>query len=313
MWVYPASAKRDDADMNKAWVVSSILAAGVMWGCMSLFIRMLSDIGFSAFEIALGRMSAAVVVLFFILLIKDKSLLRIRPRDIVLFACMGAGVVMCYNYLYTLCVSLCDVSIAVVLFDTSPVFVVIMGAIIYKEKINGRKIIALLLAFTGCVLVSGVLGGHAVPAPAAIAAGLASGFFYGLYSILARKAAQRYHALTITFYTFLFCSIACLFVVDPRSMMDLVRANSGIGPFLACVVACTIGPYLCYNWGLQHMEAGKAAILATIEVLVGCALGIIVYSEPVSAAKILGMLLIPAAVVLLNTGPADQPASEQEQ
>ena len=68
----------------------------------------------------------------------------------------------------------------------------------------------------------------------------------------------------------------------------------GIGFF------CTILPYLCYSAGLAHMEASRAAILATVEPMVGALLGILVYHESAGPVKLLGMALIFAALVLLN-------------
>ena len=48
------------------------------------------------------------------------------------------------------------------------------------------------------------------------------------------------------------------------------------------------------------MEAGKAAIMVTVEPLVGTLLGIIAYKESANALKIAGIVLIFAAVVFLN-------------
>ena len=48
------------------------------------------------------------------------------------------------------------------------------------------------------------------------------------------------------------------------------------------------------------MEAGRAAILATSEVLVAGALGIVVYGEPSNVLKLIGMALILVSVVVVN-------------
>ena len=47
-------------------------------------------------------------------------------------------------------------------------------------------------------------------------------------------------------------------------------------------------------------EAGKAAILATVEPFVAALLGILAYHEAVTPYKLLGMAAILGAVVLLN-------------
>ncbi len=48
------------------------------------------------------------------------------------------------------------------------------------------------------------------------------------------------------------------------------------------------------------MEAGRAAILVAVEPLVGALIGILVFREDHGPLKLLGILLILAAVVLLN-------------
>ena len=47
-------------------------------------------------------------------------------------------------------------------------------------------------------------------------------------------------------------------------------------------------------------KRGKAAILSTVEPLVGAVVGIVAYGEPYDFPKILGILLILSAVLLLN-------------
>ena len=71
---------------------------------------------------------------------------------------------------------------------------------------------------------------------------------------------------------------------------------------LAIALLCTVAPYLLYTWGLQRMETGRAAILATVEPLVGALLGLFLYREDATPAKLAGMALIFLAVFLLNSG-----------
>ena len=69
--------------------------------------------------------------------------------------------------------------------------------------------------------------------------------------------------------------------------------------FLTAVITAVI-PFLCYTLGLENVEAGKAGIMATIEPLVATLVGVIVFSEPITFLSGLGILLILAAVIILN-------------
>lgn len=287
---------------DKTKATFCVLAAGVMWGCMSLFIRALTAAGFSPFEIVAGRMVVGVAVLLVIIVATDSKKLKIRLRDIWIFAYLGVIGMTLYNFFYILCINLSEASIAIVLLYTSPMFVMIMGAVLFKESVTVRKVISLAMTFLGCVLVAGVLGG--VPmTPAAFAAGLAGGFFYGTYSIVARVGLARYDALTVSFYTFVFCMIACLALSDVGSMASIVQADpSMLLWFLGIGTFCAVLPYFAYNWGLQRMDASRAAIMVTDEVLVAGALGILAYGDSVTVPKLAGMALIFFAVIVLNAG-----------
>ena len=68
---------------------------------------------------------------------------------------------------------------------------------------------------------------------------------------------------------------------------------------MTAVVTAVI-PFLAYTLGLENIEAGKARILATIEPLVATLIGVIVFREPITILSGLGILLILAAVIVLN-------------
>ena len=64
-------------------------------------------------------------------------------------------------------------------------------------------------------------------------------------------------------------------------------------------------PFLCYTLGLRSVEAGKAAILATVEPMVASLLGVAVFHEALTPLSALGILLILAAVILLSLPKKD--------
>ena len=292
--------KRGTITGDKVVATLLVLAAAAMWGCMSLFIRALTAAGFSPFEIVAGRMVVGVAVLAALMGATDRSKFRVRLRDMWIFAFLGLVGMTLYNFFYIVCINLSGASVAIVLLYTSPMFVMVIGALAFGERITLLKVVALALTFVGCVLVAGVLGGVKIE-PLALAAGLAGGFFYATYSIVGRIGLERYDALTVTFCNFAFCMVGCLALSDVSSMVSTVLADPDVVPwFLGIGIFCAVLPYLAYNRGLQRMEAGRAAILATSEVLVAGALGIVVYGEPSNVLKLIGMALILVSVVVVN-------------
>lgn len=62
--------------MKKALYLMPVLA-GIFWGSVGIFVRILTDFGMDNYTV-LGTEAVAVVILFFVILFRDKSLFRIR-------------------------------------------------------------------------------------------------------------------------------------------------------------------------------------------------------------------------------------------
>ena len=177
-----------------------------------------------------------------------------------------------------------------------------LGSVLFfKERLTLRRVAALVLAFGGCVLVSGLGGGGLTPLGLLI--GLCSGIGYGLYSILGSVALRKYEPLTVTTYAFLFSAAGSWFICRPAEMLSIASSLPPLSfalDVLSIAVVTAVAPYLLYTLGLKNTPASKAAIMATVEPLVATVLGIVVFSEPLTPAAAAGIILILAAIVLLN-------------
>ena len=295
---------------NSALPAAAIVAAGLLWGTMSLFTRPMGDLGLTPLQISFLRAALSSLILFVYLLIKDRAALRIRLRDIWMFVGTGIVSLALFNWCYFTTIEKGEASVAVCLLYTSPVFVMLFSAVLFGEQITRKKLTALVLSLLGAVLVSGLLSGAGggQMTPALFVTGIGSGLFYAMYSIFSRFALARYPFLTVVFYTFVFASLGMLPLCGAGEACR-IAAGSGGAVLLTCgiALAATILPYLFYTAGLASTENGKASILATSEILMGSLIGIFFYHEPHGAGKILGILCIFAAVVLLNTGHKKSP------
>ena len=284
-----------------------IILAGIFWGSMGLFVRRLSAIGFTPIQTVSLRMTAAAVIFLLVLLIREPSGFRVRWKDVPLFLGLGLMSVLFFTVCYFTAIEMMPLSTAAILLYTSPIWVMLMSLIFFRERLTAVKLVSLLLAFGGCVLVSGLTGGGL--SPAGLLIGLGSGIGYGLYSILGTVALKRYSPFTVTAFTFAIAAVGSWFVCDPVNMAGAFL--TGPEPltlllfiFLTGLVTAVI-PFLCYTIGLKSVEASKAAILATVEPMVATLFGISVFKEPLTLSSAGGILLILCAVVLLNL-PAAQ-------
>lgn len=278
-----------------------IIAAASLWGCIGIFLKLLTAAGMSSMEgVALrGVLSTLLCGVF--LAVTDPAALRINPRHWYYFFGTGVCSLLFFSWCYFNTISRSSMAVAAVLLYTSPVFVTLMSAFLFKEAVTPVKLAALAVTFAGCVLVTGLfpLGQERVSG-LTILFGLGAGFGYALYSIIGKFTLEKYGSTTITFYTNLFCGAAAIPLSGITGHLEVLRDSrawiGGIGIALFCCVL----PYFLYTEGLRHAEAGKAAILATVEPFVAALLGILLYHEAVTPWKLLGMAAIFGAILLLN-------------
>ena len=279
-----------------------IIIAACFWGSMGIFVRKLSEYGFSPIQIVSIRITLAALFFALILLVKDRSGFKILPRDIPLFLGLGFGSILFFTICYFTAITIMPLSTAAILLYTSPIWIVLMSAIFFREKMNCKKLVALALAFAGCVLVSGISGEGITLKGLLI--GLGSGIGYGLYSILGTVALRRYTPYTVTTYTFLLAAIGSWFICNPADMLSKFSAASNstnliLFCFLTALITAVI-PFLFYTLGLRTVEASKAGILATLEPMVATIVGITCFSEALTLHSGMGIALILAAAVELN-------------
>ena len=279
-----------------------IILAGIFWGSMGIFVRRLGEYGFSPIQIVCIRMVLAALIFSVIQLVKDPKGFRISLRDIPLFLGLGLGSILFFTVCYFTSITMMSLSTAAILLYTSPIWIMLMSLLFFHEKLTAQKIIALVLAFGGCVLVSGISGGGLTLVGLLI--GLGSGIGYGLYSILGTVALRRYTPYTVTTWTFIIAAIGSILISHPADLMAKISFAPSIpdllGFSLLTALVTAVIPFLAYTLGLRSVEASKAGILATVEPMVATLIGIFVFSEPLTLMSGVGVLLILAAVVILN-------------
>ena len=280
-----------------------VIFAGICWGMIGIFTRQMSAAGLSSLQITFIRNIIAAAVMALIICVKDKTLLKVQCKDPWMFFGTGICSVAFFNICYFKTIEMTSLSVASILLYTAPAMVVVLGAIIFKEKLNRKKLVALFCAFAGCVFTTGILGSRLSISKAGILVGLGSGLGYALYSIFGTFAVKKYDTFTITFYTFFIAAIGLLPFSKCSSVVSVFQIQPKviiIGILLA--VISTVTPFLFYTKGLRTMEAGKASIIAFTEPMVATICGIIVFREQITISNIVGIILIFVSLVLLHQG-----------
>lgn len=280
-----------------------VLSAGTLWGVMGVFVRKLGTYGFSPLQIACLRILFGAVLFLLITAVFRRDLLKIQPRDVGLFLGMGLLSLLLFTVCYFTTISLASLSVAAILLYTSPIWVMLMSAVCFREKITRRKLLCAAMAFGGCVLVSGI-GSAASLSPMVIVTGLLSAAGYGLYSIFGTFALRKYQPLTVTTYAFLFGAAGALLLCNPAQIARVICESGQPGRLVLLITVTAfvtaVLPYLLYTVGLSRMRASAAAIMASIEPVVATTAGALVFGEALTVPAFAGIALVLGAIVVLN-------------
>ena len=285
------------------------ILSGAFWGSSGIFVRKLNEFGFDDFTMIFIRVAIAVLLLFFGILIIDRSMLKVKLSDVWIFAVCGVFGILGLNLCYNRAMVELTMSLAAVLLSMSPLFVMVMAAIFLKEKITARKIVCTAMAVFGCVLVSGVLeSGHGVTISlSGVLLGIAAAFLYALYSIVSKLATKRrYNVFVTTFYSMLTGAIVLL----PFTNWDTIGRFAAAAPvgntifILINAIFTSILPYILYSVALAHMDAGKVSILGSgAEPSSAMLFGLIFFAEKPTVLALCGLAVTIVALWLLCKKP----------
>ena len=251
--------------MKKYVSYACILAAAACWGCIGLFNRPLLNAGITPENLVVIRNAGGLAALALFFLCTDRGVFHVKPKHLPIFAATGIVSVVLFTLCYFNAQKLCSLSVSAILLYTAPAMVVVMSALVFKEKITGRKLLALALAFLGCALVTGVFTG----------------------------------GLSLTAQGLLF-GLGALFVADWSNLASVLSVPQNALLAAGLVLLSTVAPYILYTKGLANVESGRASIMASIEPVVASLVGTLVFGEPFGVTALLGLCCILACVYILK-------------
>ena len=302
--------------MNRNIALFFAVLSGISFGSVGVFVRVFSKAVLDNISIMALRVLPAAIILFILLFAFDRTLLKVRFKDIWIFACAGILGTTGMNIFYNESVTKVPLSLTAVLLCLTPAVVMLFSVVLFKEKITLKKLACMVIIIAGCVLVSGILE-NSRPADWSVSGilfGIAAAVFYSFYSIFSKLAAQRgYSGLTIAFYSILFAAIATLPFAEWTAAGEFI-ADSRLQNcifILAHCICTSILPYGLYTVSLKYADAGKASMLSTGgEPVAAMIFGILFFKEVPTMLCLAGMFITVIAMSMLCGGKEDKRLSE---
>lgn len=229
---------------------------------------------------------------------------QISRRGLIASMIMGIVTKGFFKMAYDTSIAVAGVSTAAVLLYTSPVFVAVMSRFVFKEHLAKHQFLALAMNLVGVFLMV-TLGdiSNLNIQPIGILLGLTAAFLHASNTIMAKFAGGSDDPLTMTFYMLLFSAITQSFVAQPLSAHNLALFASGEFLLFAFVNALVTGALanLLYLKGMSMgVEASKAPVLSSVEVVVATLSGVLLFSEAMNWIGIVGIVLMVLSIYLMN-------------
>ncbi len=273
--------------------------------------------GLSLYEISLMIVMGVAIVLAPVVL----GFRRLRPRrsdfaSLALFGLVGAALQLSQFLGIVLGVPVATVAL---LLYSQPIWTVILGRALLREKVSRRKLVAIALALAGvAVLIQpGGLGFGADLGDRAAAIGLVAalfgGFLLSCWVVLGRRARLRgLPAITTACGYCAFSSLWLLLALPAAKLLTsepiLTRLDFGMylsnAPAVgAFVLVAGIGPAVITMWGMRRVEAMVAGVLLLFEPISAALLAALLLGQSLTGRVGLGGLLILASNFVILRRP----------
>ena len=289
--------------MKRIYLILPILA-GMMFGSSGIFVRTLTQNGIDPTTLLFLRFSIAIIPLLIAILATDKNLFKIDLKDIPLFLVCSLciiGLNLCYNH----SMNTVPLSLAAVLLSIAPIYVLIIAYFLFGENITSKKLICMILAISGCIMMTGVLEINFENIPLlGILSGIGAGLFWAVYLMASKKSIENgKHTFTILFYSIIFISIALIPFSDFSEISNFISINPML-TVIFLILHSTFSfalPYILSTISLNYMDSGTSSIfLSGAEPFAALIFGLLIYSEVPTPLMFCGFILTIIAMMMLS-------------
>ncbi len=187
---------------------------------------------------------------------------------------------------------------------TAPIFIAVLGFIFLKEKLNSVKVVGIIIAFIGLLLLVGK--GNPLNIDLVKNVGdllvLFSSFTWGVYSIINKKISLNYSPLMTILYLFILMALLIIpFNINQKAIDSVIHLSSvGWISILFLGLLCSGVSYVIWAYSLREMESAKVGAYLYIEPFVTVITAWLLLKEEITILMLLSGMIIIFGVYLVN-------------
>ncbi len=281
--------------MNRSRSLLALTLSAATFGTIGIFRRWL-PLPSGLLAMIRGFLGAGSMALLLLLRGKKPAWEPVRKNLIKLIV---SGALIGFNWIllfeafrYT------TVAVATLCYYMAPIFVLLISPLLLKEKLTGRRIVCVLAALAGMVLVSGVIGGGGAGSVKGILLGLGAAALYASV-VLTNKTIRGVPAIEKTAVQ-LFAAGAVL--VPYVLLAEKVPAGTFTGSVIALTLVVGLVhtglAYALYFSSMDGLSAQTVALFSYIDPVVAVLLSALLLKEPMGVWEAVGTVLVIGAAAV---------------
>jgi drug/metabolite transporter (DMT)-like permease len=276
--------------------------AALFWASSGTAAKFLFLSGITAYELVQMRTTLATCIVFFWLLLRNRSLLVIERRDLPYFVVLGVGLAA-VQFTYLFAISKIQVAAAILIQYQAPIFVALYTMFFLRVKLAAAVFAAMAGSLFGCYLV---VGGYNLDLldmnRVGVLSALASAVTFAWYTVRCEYGMKRYPPWTVVFYGLLFAALTWNILHLPLAAFLRPSGPAQWGCVLVVGFLGTVLAFICYNEGINRIGATRASITATLEPITAGFIAWLLLGETMEVWQILGAVLVIASIIGLQLG-----------
>jgi len=278
---------------------AAVFTAAAFWGGSGVFVKLIADYAtVSATALAFWRDVTTFVCLLLAGLAAIPGKIRLQRSDWRIMAGMGASLGL-FHIFYNVGIMLNGAAVTTVQQAVMPAIVTISARFLWQEKLTGPKILALLSAFAGTVLVAGLAdlksGGFTL---SGLLIGLCIPCLYAAWNLFGKKLRMQYEALVVLIFAFGIASALLLplqfFIAQPWPIQPLTWLW-----FAGLIGISSLAAFFLYAVGIGRLQASIASILLMSEIAFAVFYAYLFLGERMTMSQVAGTILVVGGVLQL--------------
>lgn len=272
---------------------AAFIVTMLLFGSIGLFVKYL-PVPSSQLALFRGLLGSGCIFLFGLLKRGSLCWKRIRPNLLILIlsgSAVGINWILLFEaYRFT------TIPIATICYYAAPVIVMFLSPLILKERLEKRKVLCILTAMTGMVLVTGVSGGDG--SLRGIFCGLGAAVFYASVMLL-NKFLKGITGLESSFVQLLTAGIVLIpYVLLTEGVEFPVLKGMETGILLLVGILHTGICYTIYFTVLQKLPGQTAAVYSYLDPVAAILLSAVFLGESMTPVQTAGGILVLGAALV---------------